>query len=145
MDQEKPVLKEYTNDEITVVWQPAKCIHSEKCFHGLPEVFNPKARPWINATGATSEKIMEQVRKCPSGALSFFVNEEGKLNPDNTAPALSAEVIPNGPLMVFGNLEVKFPDGTLSQKGQKTAFCRCGGSGNKPYCDGTHRKNGFEG
>jgi uncharacterized Fe-S cluster protein YjdI len=145
MNQEKPTVKEYTNGQITVVWQADKCIHSENCFNGLPEVFNPKARPWINAQGASSEEIMEQIKQCPSGALSFFINENSKISPDETAQTQKAEVIPNGPLMVYGDLEVKLSDGTLSQKSRKTAFCRCGGSGNKPYCDGTHRKNGFEG
>ena len=71
-------VRKYTNDEITVVWKPNVCMHSKICWKGLIEVFNPKARPWINMDGATTEKIIEQVKKCPSGALSFFMNEEAK-------------------------------------------------------------------
>jgi CDGSH-type Zn-finger protein len=55
------------------------------------------------------------------------------------------EVIHNGPLMVYGNIEVKFKDGTTEKRHNVTAFCRCGSSNNKPFCDGTHRKTGFEG
>jgi uncharacterized Fe-S cluster protein YjdI len=66
----------YSNGEVTIVWKPAICIHSAKCFKGLPEVFDPKKRPWINAEGATTERIIEQVKICPSGALSFFMNAE---------------------------------------------------------------------
>ena len=64
----------YTNGEITVVWKPEFCQHSTRCFTQLPEVFNPKVRKWIDANGAPSERIIEQVKKCPSGALTFFLN-----------------------------------------------------------------------
>ena len=66
----------YSNREVTIVWKPELCIHSGNCARGLPDVFNPRERPWINADGASTEKIIEQVKKCPSGALSFFMNEE---------------------------------------------------------------------
>jgi hypothetical protein len=55
------------------------------------------------------------------------------------------ETIPNGPLMVYGNIAVKDAAGNETHKNKVTAFCRCGASGNKPYCDGSHQKIGFEG
>ena len=70
-------IRHYTNDEITVVWKPKACMHSTICWKGLIEVFNPKRRPWIKMDGATTDRIIEQVRKCPSGALGFFPNTEG--------------------------------------------------------------------
>jgi len=72
----KKTIKKYTNGEITVVWQPDKCIHSANCLNGLPEVFDPDKRPWVNILGADTERIIEQVKKCPSGALSYFINKE---------------------------------------------------------------------
>ena len=69
------LVKEYKNDEITVIWKPDICTHSTLCWKGLIDVFNPRNRPWINMSGADSEKIIEQVKKCPSGALSYKVNE----------------------------------------------------------------------
>ena len=68
----------YSNAEITVIWQPGICTHSTLCWKGLGEVFKPRERPWITMDGSTTEKIIEQVRKCPSGALSFVKNEEDK-------------------------------------------------------------------
>ena len=65
----------YSNNEVTVVWKPNICIHSTLCWKGLIKVFNPKEKPWIKMNGATTEKIIEQVKKCPSGALSYFMNE----------------------------------------------------------------------
>ena len=68
--------KNYSNNDVTIVWEPQKCIHSAICVKGLPDVFKPKEKPWITANGATTEKIIAQVKKCPSGALSYFMNEE---------------------------------------------------------------------
>lgn len=63
--------KEYSNDEITVVWQSSKCIHSANCVKQLPSVFKPQQHPWINVENATSNEIVATVAKCPSGALSI--------------------------------------------------------------------------
>jgi len=68
----------YSNGEVTVVWKPDICIHSAICFRGLHDVFDPQKRPWININGAATERIIEQVRKCPSGALSYFMNADEK-------------------------------------------------------------------
>ena len=64
-------LHEYSKDGVTVQWRPHVCIHSGKCVLELGRVFNPQARPWIDMDGAPVERIAEQVRKCPSGALSL--------------------------------------------------------------------------
>jgi len=66
----------YTNDEVTVVWKPKNCIHSTNCWKGLTDVFNPKGKPWIRMDGASTERIIEQVKKCPGGALSYFMNAD---------------------------------------------------------------------
>jgi putative redox protein len=77
----------YANNEITVVWKPEFCQHSQRCWRQLPEVFDYKKKHWINPDGAPSERIIEQVNKCPSGALSFFYNNEKQADissPPNT-------------------------------------------------------------
>ncbi|HEX2684929.1 MAG TPA: (4Fe-4S)-binding protein [Ferruginibacter sp.] len=61
----------YNNGEVTVVWKPAMCIHSGICFKGLPAVFDPRRRPWVEMTKAETQQIIDQVKKCPSGALSI--------------------------------------------------------------------------
>jgi uncharacterized Fe-S cluster protein YjdI len=70
----KDIKKEYTNGDITVVWQSGKCIHSGNCVRTNPDVFQPKDKPWIKIDASPSEKIIEAVNKCPSGALSFYKN-----------------------------------------------------------------------
>jgi uncharacterized Fe-S cluster protein YjdI len=71
----KNITKTYTVEDLTVKWEPHKCIHSAICFHGLPMVFDPRKRPWVNMEGAPKNDIIAQVRKCPSGALSLQMDE----------------------------------------------------------------------
>ncbi|MDE3235395.1 MAG: (4Fe-4S)-binding protein [Bacteroidota bacterium] len=69
------IIKEYANNDITVVWQSAKCIHSGNCVRTLHKVFNTKVSPWIQLEHATTEEIINTVSHCPSGALSFRYNK----------------------------------------------------------------------
>lgn len=72
----KEITKKYSNGEVTVIWKPNLCIHSTICFNGLPQVFDPKGRPWVNIEGASTGEIVDQVKSCPSGALSYYMNIE---------------------------------------------------------------------
>jgi CDGSH-type Zn-finger protein len=65
---------------------------------------------------------------------------DGKARPAPRAVEISAE--PNGPLLVRGPIQIVQPDGTTEEV-PRAAFCRCGHSGNKPFCDGSHREVGF--
>jgi uncharacterized Fe-S cluster protein YjdI len=66
------ITKHYTNGEITVVWQSAKCIHAGQCVKHLAKVFQPKSSPWIQIDNASSAEIAEAVHHCPSGALTLL-------------------------------------------------------------------------
>ena len=66
--------KHYTNGDVTVVWKPDLCQHSGVCARGLPSVFRPKLKPWIDLAPADSKNITDHVERCPSGALSWFNN-----------------------------------------------------------------------
>ena len=68
----------YSNGEVTVIWKPGICIHSGICFKGLPGVFDPRRKPWIDVQQSDTRTIIEQVKKCPSGALSYKLIEEEK-------------------------------------------------------------------
>jgi uncharacterized Fe-S cluster protein YjdI len=141
----------YTNNEITVVWKPDICIHSRICWTQMREVFDPAKRPWVNMSGSVTEKIIEQVRKCPSGALSYYMNEEMPSDKQETtitaesAVIANIEIQPNGPILVSSDCVIRHSNGEEEIKKGKTALCRCGASGNKPYCDGSHRKIDFRG
>lgn len=139
---DKPIVKEYSNGEVTVIWKPESCIHSTVCWKkatGLPDVFQPGTKPWIKMEGGTTEEIIRQVDKCPSGALSYVLKDEQ----NNVISASIVETLPNGPLLVYGNITVKHAGFEEVKENKVTAFCRCGASSNKPYCDGTHVKINF--
>lgn len=72
------VVKEYSNGEITIIWKPQLCKHAGICVKMLPKVYNPNKKPWIEQMNATTEELKEQISKCPSGALSYRINNEVK-------------------------------------------------------------------
>ena len=135
--------KEYTNGEVTVVWKPEACIHSAICVKGLGDVFKPNEKPWIKIDAASTEELINQIKACPSGALSYYMN--GAANNESETLETKVEVLKDGPLLVYGTLKVTHKDGSKETKNKTTAFCRCGASQNKPYCDGAHVKAEFQG
>lgn len=69
-------IKEYSNGEMTVIWQPELCIHAGICTQMLPDVYRPQERPWVKIENATTEQLISQVNSCPSKALSYRMNQE---------------------------------------------------------------------
>ena len=137
------ITKKYKNDDITVVWKPGLCIHAAECVKRLPEVYDPRAKPWIKIENASTSQLKSQIDKCPSGALSYQTNN---IKIDKIMESkIKVSILENGPLLVDGTIEITKPDGTVENKEKTTAFCRCGASANKPYCDGQHRKIDFIG
>ena len=134
--------KDYTNGEITIIWQPDLCIHSANCVKGMPEVFKPKEKPWININNVNTERLKAQVDKCPSGALSYSLNQTNENIMEEEK--MSIEVIPGGPLIVKGTVSIKHKDGSEELKENRCSLCRCGHSHKKPYCDGSHKTIEFE-
>ena len=150
-----PNERSYTNGEITVHWKPSTCIHATTCYRELGRVFNPRQRPWVNMQGATSERIIEIVKKCPTDALTYDWNDLSKKSDKpgkGSATALEEKsrqkmagkpveirIMKNGPYVVEGDFRVVGSDGKEKKPMQMTSFCRCGVSGNMPFCDGSHR------
>ena len=142
-DKKNEIVKEYSNGEITILWKPKTCIHSAECVKRLPKVYRPKEKPWISIENATTDELKIQVEACPSGALSYRMdNAEDK---EEMYTETVVEVMKNGPLLVYGTLHITNTDGVKEIKNKTTAFCRCGASENKLYCDGKHRKIDFKG
>lgn len=154
---DRQITRHYHTGNVTIVWQPHKCTHSGVCFRGLPQVFDPRRRPWVDVTAADTAAIVAQVEQCPSAALSWIRRESAAAVAETvpaSAPATAAaaaastvlvDVLPDGPLVVHGSLVVRGADGVESTREMRTAFCRCGQSAHKPFCDGSHRAAGFRG
>lgn len=133
---------EYRSPEIVVSFDPRRCIHAEECVHGLPLVFDRNRRPWIAPENADAASIAEVVRRCPTGAL-HYVPLDGAAEELPVTPAVITPV-PDGPLYLRGDLEIIGEEGSVLITETRAALCRCGGSSNKPFCDGTHARIGFK-
>ena len=128
--------KKYSSDTIDVTFAAQRCLHAEACIRGLPAVFDQQQRPWIQAWQASADAIAVVIERCPSGALHFTRKDGGaeEAIPDTNQLTVSA----NGPLYGRANAMLK------AQPETRFARCRCGESANKPFCDGTHVKIGFQ-
>jgi CDGSH-type Zn-finger protein/ferredoxin len=132
--------EDYQGGRITIHDNRAICAHAGHCTDRLSSVFRLKQEPWIDPDGAAPDEIIAAVRNCPSGALSY--SSEGVERRDRDGdPAIF--VSPNGPYVVTGGpelLDTPRGDGASSEH---FTLCRCGGSKNKPFCDGSHWYNKF--
>jgi uncharacterized Fe-S cluster protein YjdI len=133
--------KKYSNGDVTVGWNPGICIHAGNCARELGTVFNPNVRPWVNMDGGTSEQIVAQVGKCPSGALSIL--EETK-DAETASPNARVQVLGDGPLRIAAPCVITLTDGTEEHREKDAFLCRCGHSTKKPFCDGSHKREGFK-
>lgn len=131
----------YGGKQITIHDNRAICAHAGRCTDGLSFVFKLKQEPWIDPDGATAEKIIETIDRCPSGALSYSVDDVENKSSERQP---KVTVTRNGPYAVTGGIELL--DTTIGEGASKEHYtlCRCGGSKNKPFCDGTHWHIGFK-
>ena len=141
MAREPRGVREYSTDEIVVEWKPRLCYHSHNCIRALPKVFDPDRRPWVDIEAASADEIEAAVAQCPSGAL--HTRRPGAAEPRTLALEVKASAA--GPLLIRGGVRVLDAEGNVLYEGDRAALCRCGGSANKPFCDGTHKTNGFTG
>ena len=134
----------YETADITVTYDATRCIHDGHCVRSLPAVFNTAARPWVQPQHADAADVLAIVAGCPTGALRAT-------RPDGaTADALVADapvtigVSRSGPLYVRGGVTLvdSATGETLGDDG-RVALCRCGLSKRKPFCDNTHRTEGW--
>ena len=94
-------LETYEGGEVTILDNRGVCSHAGYCTSGLPAVWRTAVEPWIDPDGAAKTEIVEIIRKCPSGALSYL--EDGQAQ---TAFHDSAEVqvSRDGPYYVRGEV-----------------------------------------
>ena len=134
-------LDSYVGKRITIHDNRSICAHSGRCSDGLANVFKYKSEPWIDPDGAGVEAIIKTIRSCPSGALSYTL--DGLEAPDQgLSPSIT--LTRDGPYAVVGQVKLS---GQSCEQGAATehyTLCRCGGSKNKPFCDGSHWRLGFK-
>jgi uncharacterized Fe-S cluster protein YjdI len=139
--RERGPTRTYTGEAIEVHWEPRFCIHVQNCVNNLPQVFKADARPWVVIDSADADAVAATVELCPTGALHYRRLDGGPQ--EEPAAETVVDPRPNGPLFVRGRLRIVGEDGEVIREDTRLALCRCGGSANKPFCDGTHRRIGF--
>ena len=132
----------YSGKKIDVSYDVNRCIHARECVRGLPDVFDPDKRPWIDPENAEVDDLSDVIMECPTGALHFERTDDG---PNESVPERNiVDVAPNGPLYLRGDMEIETPDNTTLLEDTRVALCRCGASANKPLCDNSHVDVNFE-
>ena len=131
--------KTYRGERIEVSFDLDRCIHIGECLRGHPDVFDAGRRPWILADAAEPDAVAEVVRRCPSGALQYERLDGG---PQEEHAETTITPLRDGPLLVTGEIRITHPDGTIETTPRAT-LCRCGHSGQKPFCDNQHLVVGF--
>jgi CDGSH-type Zn-finger protein/ferredoxin len=136
--------RDYIGKHIIVHDNRKICSHAAECVKNLPSVFRLDSRPWINSDGSIVKDIIDTIRRCPSGALSYSINGVEYRDPEEQKnPTIT--VLKNGPYHITGGIEligenIQFGEGASKEH---YTLCRCGASENKPFCDGEHRKINF--
>jgi CDGSH-type Zn-finger protein/uncharacterized Fe-S cluster protein YjdI len=123
--------------ELTLRFDAARCIHSRNCVLGAPSVFLANVKgPWLHPETVPLETCIAIAHACPSGAITYERRDGGA----NEAPPKvnTLHLRENGPYAIHAAIE-------LAGRGPmfRATLCRCGKSGNKPFCDNSHREAGF--
>jgi CDGSH-type Zn-finger protein len=140
--------KNYLGKGITIHDNRKICSHAAECVNNLSSVFKLNARPWINPNAAeTAEEIINTIRKCPSGALSYSVDGIEYRDQNERKPMIT--VSKGGPYLVTGGIDLIGDNNSNIQWAEGSSkehytLCRCGASNNKPFCDGMHRMINFK-
>ncbi|HEY6234005.1 MAG TPA: ferritin-like domain-containing protein [Candidatus Elarobacter sp.] len=125
----------YAGSEVTIFDNRGTCCHSGNCTDNLPAVWRENQEPWIDPNGAEKQAIIDIVRACPSGALSYAVNDV-EFRDQDRAP--NVYVSKDGPYHVQGRIALLHEQLNEGASTEHYALCRCGQSKNKPFCDGSH-------
>ncbi len=133
---------DYEGKKITIHDNRGVCSHAGFCTDRIEKVFRMRVEPWIDPDGAAVEEIVETIRLCPSGALSYTVEDETYTEFEKSP---SLKLSEDGPIAVKGGINLVEVDKGAGASDEHYALCRCGGSKNKPFCDGTHWYIAFKG
>jgi len=126
---------DYVGKKITIHDNRGICSHAGFCTDGLPSVWRMRTEPWIDADGAEVQEIIDTIKKCPSGALSYTIDGVEHRNQDRPQ---SIKITTNGPYVIQGGPDLDGAETLTGASPEHRTLCRCGQSKNKPFCDGSH-------
>jgi len=132
----------FDGEDYSVTWNSGLCIHAEECVRADSKLFELHRKPWGQPDLVDGDELDGVVRRCPTGALAYEAQDGSREEHADTENIVT--VAANGPLYVRGDLEIEgdnVPGGAINFR---AAFCRCGQSKNKPFCDNSHLKAEFK-
>ena len=125
----------YQGKKITVYDNRSICAHAGICTDGLPAVFHNREGSFVDPDGASVVEIIDIVNRCPSGALSYIIDDDSETRLIDEA---SISIAANGPYVLTGKVVLLDIDKGAGASESGCSLCRCGASKNKPFCDGSH-------
>jgi len=140
-DRTQDKRRDYVGKVITIHDNRGQCAHAGVCTDRLSSVWRMGMKPWIDPDGANVEAIIETIEACPSGALSYTIDNEEHRDCNNSA---AINLSKNGPFIVTGGITLESIEFGEGASREHFTLCRCGASKNKPFCDGSHYDAGFE-
>ncbi len=133
--EEEDRQQHFRGKRITIHDNRGICAHAGYCTDNLSSVFRMGEEPWIDADAASVEEIIATINMCPSGALSYKLQDAGV---DSGSSEAEISIAPNGPYVVRGCPDLQDTDWGEGASRNQYTLCRCGASKNKPFCDGSH-------
>ena len=131
----------YQGRDIDVTFELKRCIHAAECGRRLQSVFDVAKRPWVQPDNATADQVQATIDHCPSGVLKYVRHDGGT---QEQRPAKNIVVVTDsGEYQLRGDVQLVTMGGETVAEEYRMTLCRCGESGNKPFCDGSHMRNGF--
>lgn len=131
----------YEGAEATVFFNPMLCGHAAECGRLAKNIFDPAQKPWVQPDKGTVAQVESVVAACPSGALTYADSKGDPVHVVEKRPQVIVQK--DGPYWVT-DVDIEAPLQGEGMSARKFVLCRCGQSGNKPYCDGSHRDNGWK-
>jgi len=140
LDPARDRLDTYQGKKITVYDNRSICAHAGICTDGLSAVFRNGDTSFVDPDGASVAEIIDIVNRCPSGALSYIIDDDSETRLINEA---SISISTNGPYVLKGKIVLLEIDKGAGASESSCSLCRCGVSKNKPFCDGSHWEINF--
>ena len=135
LDPARDRLDTYQSKNLTVYDNRSICAHAGICTDGLPAVFHNREGSFVDPDGASVDEIIDIVNRCPSGALSYIIDDDSETRLIDEA---SISIAANGPYVLTGKVVLLDIDKGAGASVSSCSLCRCGASKNKPFCDGSH-------
>ncbi|MBW8744953.1 MAG: CDGSH iron-sulfur domain-containing protein [Sphingomonas sp.] len=127
--------------EIEVTFDTGLCIHSRFCVLQAPDVFKANTPgQWIFPDRMSAPALAAVARNCPSGAITYRAGDKRLDEAD--PPVNTIRLRQDGPYAV--NAQIEIVGHEIEGAVRRRTLCRCGASANKPFCDGSHARIGFQ-